>query len=175
MIDTHTMSKDSKKRFFLNRKHMDDYPDRVQLLKEGKYTEKMQSFEQQINMGINQAKEERPAVLRSNVVDRYILDILGADKNPISYAKKLDVVKKMLFLRMDNRVLNSMRQVMNESIEDERGLMKVEQFVSMFDTAFKSTSEESKKTVKDMLLPLIKVDARSKANSIRTKSSKREV
>ena len=78
-------------------------------MRQGNYTEKMQSFEQQIDKGINQALEERPAVLRSNVVDRYILDILGADKNPISYAKKLEVVKKMLFLRMDNRVLNSMR------------------------------------------------------------------
>lgn len=130
----------------------------------------MQSFEQQIDKGINQAKEERPAVLRSNVVDRYILDILGADKNPISYAKKLEVVKKMLFLRMDNRVLNSMRQVMNESIEDERGLMKVEQFVRMFDTAFKQSSESNKKTVKDMLVPLIRIDPSSVANTIRSKS-----
>lgn len=53
MIDTKTMSKDSKKRFLLNRKHLDDYPDRVLLMKEGKYTEKMQSFEQQIDKGIN--------------------------------------------------------------------------------------------------------------------------
>lgn len=29
----------------------------------------------------------------------------------------------------------------------------------MFDTAFKNSSESNKKTVKDMLMPLIKVDA----------------
>ena len=50
---------------------------------------------------------------------------------------------------------------MNESIEDERGLMKVEQFVSMFDTAFRHTSDTDKKIVKDMLVPLIKVEPNS--------------
>lgn len=93
--------------------------------------------------------------MRSNVVDKYIIDILGSDKNPMSYQKKLEVVKKMLFLRMDNRVLNSMRQVMNEQIEDERGLMKFSDFKKMFYTAFRHSSDYNKKTVIEMLLPLI--------------------
>ena len=37
---------------------------------------------------------------------------------------------------MDNRVLNNMRQTMNESIEDEKGLMNKVDFQKMFYTAF---------------------------------------
>lgn len=50
-----------------------------------------------------------------------------------------------------------MRQVMNESIEDERGLMKVEHFVKMFDTAFRHASDSDRNIVKEMLVPLIRV------------------
>jgi hypothetical protein len=39
------------------------------------------------------------------------------------YRSRLAVVRKMMELKMDNRVLNNMRMTMNESIEDERGLM----------------------------------------------------
>ena len=42
----------------------------------------------------------------------------------------------MIKLRMDNRVLNNMRQTMNESIEDEKGLMNKTDFKKMFYTAF---------------------------------------
>lgn len=44
---------------------------------------------------------------------------------------------------------------MNEQIEDERGLMKVHDFKKMFYTAFRHSSDYNKKTVIDMLLPLI--------------------
>jgi uncharacterized membrane protein (DUF106 family) len=41
---------------------------------------------------------------------------------------------------MDNRVLNNMRQSMNEQIEDERGLMKTQDFRKMFYTFYRSIS-----------------------------------
>ena len=43
------------------------------------------------------------------MVDKYIIDILAFDKNPKEYKEKMEVVKKMLYLRMDNRILNNMR------------------------------------------------------------------
>ena len=97
-------------------------------------------------------------MLRSNVVDKYILDILAKDRNPDGYAKRIDVVKKMIFFRMDNRVLNNMRQAMNEQIKDEKGLMTIDEFKSMFYTSFRHSSEESKRTVFQMLLPLIQTE-----------------
>ena len=39
---------------------------------------------------------------------------------------------------MDNRVLNNMRKSMNELIQDERGLMKIEDFRNMFFTFYRS-------------------------------------
>ena len=39
--------------------------------------------------------------------------------------------------KMDNRVLNNMRKSMNELIEDERGLMKIEDFRKMFFTFYR--------------------------------------
>ena len=58
---------------------------------------------------------------------------------------KLDVVKRMIKLRMDNRVLNNMRQTMNEQIEDEKGHMSKVDFKKMFYTAFGKKQEENKK------------------------------
>mgnify|MGYP000262159693 CR=1 FL=1 len=93
--------------------------------------------------------------MRSNVVDKYIIDILRQEKNPKEYAEKLEVVKKMLFFKMDNRVLNNMRQAMNECIKDEDGLMSADEFKSMFYTSFRHSSELSKATVYEMLMPLV--------------------
>jgi hypothetical protein len=103
---------------------------------------------------IQQCKEERPTILRSNLVDKYIIDILKSDRNK-DHLSKLDVVKKMLYFRMDNRVLNNMRQSMNEMIKDDQGLMSVEDFKQMFYTYFRHSAENSKATIFEMLLPLI--------------------
>lgn len=51
----------------------------------------------------------------------------------------------MIKLRMDNRVLNNMRQTMNEQIEDEKGHMSKVDFKKMFYTAFGKKQEENKK------------------------------
>ena len=49
---------------------------------------------------------------------------------------KFAIVKTMILLHMDNRVLNQMRETMNNQIEDEQGLMSVEDFQKMFFTAY---------------------------------------
>ena len=48
-----------------------------------------------------------------------------------------------------------MRQVMNEQIEDERGLMSLAEFKKMFFTSFGRTDEQKVNTIFEMLLPII--------------------
>lgn len=62
----------------------------------------------------------------------------------------------MILLRIDNRILNNMRQYMNEQIEDQRGLMNKKDFKKMFYTFLGRTKEESKDKIFKMLLPIIK-------------------
>ena len=109
MINPKLQSLTTLKRFAKDKRNIEDYPDRMDLMKNGKFLKNDLTFEQLIDQQINQCKEERPTVLRSNVVDKYIIDILRQEKNPKEYAEKLEVVKKMLFLKLDNRVLNNMR------------------------------------------------------------------
>ena len=77
---------------------------------------------------ISQVKEERPTVLRSSIVEKYVHSVLSKKQNAYNYDKKFEIVKLMHRLKLDNRVLNNMRQKMNESIVDERGLMSKQDF-----------------------------------------------
>ena len=92
-------------------------------------------------------KEERPTVLRSNIVEKYLHQVLNKKKDPVIYDKKYQIVKKMHEYGMDNRVLNNMRQSMNEQIEDEMGLMKTQDFRKMFYTFYRSISQDKKATI----------------------------
>ena len=76
--------------------------------------------------------------------------------DPQGYKRKLEVVKKMFTLRIDNRILNNMRQFMNEQIEDERGLMSKKEFKKMFFTFLGRTAEDNKNLIFKMLIPIIK-------------------
>ena len=62
-------------------------------------------------------------------------------------------------MRIDNRVLNQMRQSMNEQIEDERGLLSKNDFKKMLFTSFGRIPEVNKQIVYDMLLTIISADA----------------
>jgi hypothetical protein len=57
--------------------------------------------------------------------------------------------------KIDNRVLNQMRQTMNEQIKDERGLMKKEEFKKMLFTAFGTISVEKKQYIYDRIITII--------------------
>lgn len=48
-----------------------------------------------------------------------------------------------------------MRETMNNQIEDEKGLMKKEDFRNMFFTAFGNKNKEKSETIYLMLYPLI--------------------
>lgn len=95
--------------------------------------------------------------MRPNIVDKYVRDILNKD-DPRGYQSRMQIVRRMFELQMDNRVLNQMRQSMNEQIEDERGLMKVDDFKKMFFTAYGRVSMKNKTIVYNMLLPTIMAD-----------------
>ena len=60
------------------------------------------------------------------------MEILGSQR---AFKEKENIVSKMIELRCDNRVLNQMRETMNNKIEDENGLMSIEAFKKMFYTA----------------------------------------
>ena len=68
-------------------------------------------------------------------MEKYVREILAHDI-PSSKKQKMHVISKLIELRIDNRILNNMRQTMNESIQDERGLMTIEEFQKMFFTSF---------------------------------------
>ena len=132
-----TRTKSTISRFTKDRRNHRDYPDRMHLDNLGAYEGRKRSFEEQLDVQINQAQEERPTVLRSNVVDKHLINVLNRTRNPNVYQGKLAVVRKLIEFKMDTRVLNNMRQVMNEKIEDARGLMSVAEFKKMFFTSFR--------------------------------------
>lgn len=128
-----------------DRRNLREYPDHIENTKKGKYITHERTFDEQLDQLIYQSKEERPTALRSNIVEKYVREVLNKKKNPKAYELKLSVVKQMIKLNFDNRVLNNMRQTMNESIEDERGHMLKTDFKRMLFTAFGKVDDEKKK------------------------------
>ena len=157
------------------KRNLIEYPNHTLDRKLGKHKPIKRSYIEEIDLMIQEAKDERPNVLRSNIVEKYVREILNKDKNPSVHQKKLNVVRKMMELKVDNRILNSMRQVMNEQIEDERGLMSIMDFKKMFYTSFGRGSQEKTTAIYNMLLPIIlgdnKTDSGGDAVSIGNLSS----
>ena len=50
------------------------------------------------------------------------------------------VIEQIYRLNLDMRILNNLRQQLNELIEDENGIVQIEVFKSMFFTFFKGES-----------------------------------
>jgi len=114
------------------------------------------NFDQEIEKQLNEATEERPACLRSNIVEKYVLDILSQKSDPALYQQKCKIVKDLIKIgKIDNRVFNQMRQSMNEQIEDERGLMSKDDFKKMLFTAFGRITTEKKELIFGMIVPII--------------------
>mmetsp|Transcript_29125 Transcript_29125/g.21669 ORF Transcript_29125/g.21669 Transcript_29125/m.21669 type:complete len:166 (-) Transcript_29125:63-560(-) len=96
-------------------------------------------------------KQDRPSELRSKIVEGYLRKLL--DKEELHNQEKINVVKKMYELNVDNRILNNLRQTMNSLIVDEKGFFSVQQFKELFMSAFKSNFKS--KIIYDLLLPQI--------------------
>lgn len=84
--------------------------------------------------------------MRARIVDQYIKSVLEPNSNndmykgtgkPVRNEEWVSVVEQIYRLNLDNRILNNLRQQLNEMIEDERGLVNVEIFKKMFFTFFK--------------------------------------
>ena len=67
------------------------------------------TYDEEIEKKMFIRKEERPTVLRANIVEKYLHSILNKKKDPAKYEKQYMIVKKMHEYNMDNRVLNNMR------------------------------------------------------------------
>ena len=89
--------------FKKGRRMIEDYPDHSKNKLEEK---KWLDWEQTINNQYTQNVQERPGALRENIVNKYVNSILGKDA---AYMKNFNICKKMIQLRIDNRVLNQMR------------------------------------------------------------------
>lgn len=79
--------------------------------------------------------------LRPHFVGKYVQKVMERE-NEEEFKKKIQVVKKMLELNVDNRTLNQMRETLNCNIEDENGLMKTSDFKKMLFTAYGQKNQE---------------------------------
>lgn len=90
--------------------------------------------------------------MRAKVVDKYIKEVLdGKDSRTLKWVA---VIEQIYRLNLDNRILNNLRQQLNEEIEDERGLVDEIIFRKMFFTFFKG--EKHAYQVYEMLWPCIR-------------------
>lgn len=106
---------------------------------------------------IGARKQERPASLRSSVVDRYVRQILKPDDKE-ALKRSIEVVKTMVDLQLDHRAINNMKQQINEKI-DESGLIHQDQFKSMYLQNLGRNQLDKGKLVFDKLLPLIQAES----------------
>jgi hypothetical protein len=80
--------------------------------------------------------------MRSEITDRYIQMIaemgekmaLMSPDDPKNWVR---IIQKMYEFNMDNRILNNLRNQLNSSITDEKGLVSCALFRSLFFTYFK--------------------------------------
>ena len=98
----------------------------------------------------NIRKQERPAPMRSEVVDKYFHQVQKATSGD-----QAEVFKEIYRNVMDNRIFNNLKQQLNEMIEDEKSLISIEEFRKMFFTFFKG--EFKAKILYEKLLPYMVV------------------
>lgn len=108
--------------------------------------------------------EERPNPMRARIIDHYIKSVLDPKKDDelfkavsknFNYRRWVETVEQIYRLNLDNRILNNLREQLNQMIDDERGLVSTEVFRRMFFTFFKG--EPKSYQVYEMLLPIVTV------------------
>jgi Ca2+-binding EF-hand superfamily protein len=80
-------------------------------------------------------KQERPLPLRPEIVDKYINGTLNSQGGQTGLAAS--IISEVYKLNVDNRILNNLKQQLNELIDDERSLISVSEFKPIFFTYFK--------------------------------------
>lgn len=51
-------------------------------MRDGKYVTQRRTFDEELDFLIYQSKEERPTALRSNIVEKYVREVLNKKKSP---------------------------------------------------------------------------------------------
>jgi hypothetical protein len=59
------------------KRSLEEYPNHYLNYKKGMYNTKKLTFDEEIERQLKEATEERPTTLRSNIVEKYVLDILS--------------------------------------------------------------------------------------------------
>lgn len=97
--------------------------------------------------------------MRAEVVDAYIKSIMedGAkmaqmDQGPGNWIK---IIETMIKLNIDNRILNNLRQTLNEMISDEKGIIETAVFKKLFFTFF--THDKRANLIYEMIRPAVSV------------------
>ena len=78
---------------------------------------------------------------------------LHANKTNDDTNNWVKIIEQIYRLNLDNRILNNLRQQLNEMIEDERGLVQINIFKKLFFTYFKG--EKHAHQIYEMLLPAV--------------------
>ena len=97
-------------------------------------------------------KQERPLPLRPEIVDKYINFTLNSQGGQSGLAAS--IIAEIYKLNIDNRIFNNLKQQLNELIDDERSLISVPEFKSIFFTYFKDVQKSA--TIYEKLLSYIK-------------------
>lgn len=71
-------------RAFKGRRNLVEYPNH----KNQNKTDQRLTYDQEIEKNMFVQKEERPTVLRSNIVEKYLHQVLNKKKDPVIYDKK---------------------------------------------------------------------------------------
>lgn len=97
--------------------------------------------------------EERPNPMRAEMMDSYVKGVLersGGEAGGMS-----TIIKEIYRKNMDNRILNNLRQQINEMIEDPKGLFEVSTFKGLWFMYFKGS--EFADDIYRRILPYISV------------------
>ena len=82
---------------------------------------------------VKETKQERPMVMRSEVVDSYFDHIIKEVAQP----ELVQVIKDFYKFGIDSRIFNNMKIHLNELIDNEESLISGEEFKKLFFTYFR--------------------------------------
>ena len=61
--------------------------------------------------------------MRPEVVDKYLMSVMNSQGGQSGQAAQ--IIKEIYELNVDNRILNNLKQQLNEMIDDERSLISI--------------------------------------------------
>lgn len=80
--------------------------------------------------------------MRPEIVDKYINCTLNSQGGQSGTAAQ--IIRDVYQLNVDNRIFNNLKQQLNELIDDERSLISIPEFKTIFFTYFKDGQKSAK-------------------------------